>query len=246
MINTICIAGDSHAWGQGAADAVFQNFEIPVEKGEKRLLPFGVPSFPTLLRRYINEKSGSETTEFSGKAISREFDTEYTMECAAIRGEIFIGKKFDFARIELKRSLSDTEFLCDGKTVQSFKANESDDKYIVKNIVPKSPADGLVIKSQNALLYRVELYKGRYAVVNCGIGSCPSFRYTEDYLDKYILSLNPTVVIAEIFTVNDWLSGKMPEESKKSLAEFGRRIIRNGSKLVFSSVIPIRANKKIP
>ena len=96
IINKICIAGDSHTWGQGAADRVFQDFEIPVVDGEKRLLPFCVPSFPTLLRKYINVKSGSEAMEFSGKDISERFDCEYKMECARVRGEICINKEFDF------------------------------------------------------------------------------------------------------------------------------------------------------
>ena len=244
IINKICIAGDSHTWGQGAADRVFQDFEIPVVAGEKRLLPFCVPSFPTLLRKYINVKSGSEAMEFSGKDISERFDREYTMECARVRGELCINKEFDFARIELKRGSSDTDFICDGMPVQSFKAYEIDDEYIVKNITPDSRADKLIIKSDDAFLYRIELYKGKYAVVNCGISSCSSFKYTKDYLDKYVLSINPTIVIAEIFTVNDWLSAKAPEECENSLVKFGKRIIESRAKLVFSSVIPILGRQK--
>ena len=40
MIDIICIAGGSHAWGQGANDKVFQNFEIPVSDGEKRFVRY--------------------------------------------------------------------------------------------------------------------------------------------------------------------------------------------------------------
>ena len=80
--------------------------------------------------------------------------------------------------------------------------------------------------------------------MNCGIGSCPSFTYTNEYLDKYVLSIKPKIVIAEIFTVNDWLSGKTPSECEDSLIAFGKRIKASGAELIFSSVIPISGNQK--
>lgn len=242
MIKKICMAGDSHTWGEGAADYVFKKFSIPVCAGEKRLLPFSVPSFPTLLRNYINKKSGSEAAELSGSDISRKYKIKNISECACVCGELCIDAEFDFARVELMRGSSECEIFCD--EVMSFKYNaDKSDEYEVLNIMPKKRASNLRIKSSNAMVYRVEFYKGKYAVLNCGIGSCPSFRYTEEYLDKYVLSVKPSVVLTEIFTVNDWLSQNTPAECEKSLVNFGERVILGGAKLAFSSVIPILGNQ---
>lgn len=238
MIRVICVAGDSHAWGQGAADEVFQNFEIPVCEGEKRLLPFSVPSFPSLLRNYINKNSGSEAIELSGTEISKQYGLDQKSECACVCGELCINEPFDFARIELKKGSQDAEILCDAEVIQTFRADCCDD-YEVINVMPKHSGNRLVIRSSNALLYRVELYRGQYAVVNCGIGSCPSLRYTTDYLDKYVLQANPYMVITEIFTVNDWITCKSARECEQNLLKFGKRIIEHGAKLAFTSVVPI-------
>lgn len=143
-----------------------------------------------------------------------------------------------------KKGSSDTEFICGEKYIQHFTARKNDDDYIVINILPDSQSDKLVIKSTDALLYRIELYKGKYAVVNCGMGPCPSFMYTNKHLDKYVMSIKPSLVIAKIFTVNDWISGKTPAECEKSLVEFGTKIAKNNIKLVFSSVIPILGNRE--
>ena len=124
-----------------------------------------MPSFPTLLRNYINRKSKSEAAEFSGKDISERYNLENITECAHIIGELCINEEFDFARVEIKKGSADAEFLCDGKRIQSFKADESDE-YEVKNIMPKNRANRLVIKSNNALLYIIELYKWKYAIIN--------------------------------------------------------------------------------
>lgn len=238
MIRAICVAGDSHTWGQGTADEVFKNFEIPVREGEKRLLPFRVPSFPSLLRNYINKNSGSEAIELSGAEIIEQYGLAQKSECAYVCGELCINEPFDFARIELKKGSQDAEILCDETVVQTFHADRCDD-YEVINVMPEHSGNRLVIRSSNALLYRVELYRGQYAVVNCGIGSCPSSRYTTDYLDKYVLQISPYMVIAEIFTVNDWITCRSAQECEQNLLKFGKRIIEHGAKLAFASVIPI-------
>ena len=242
MIKKICMAGDSHTWGEGAADYVFKKFSIPICAGEKRLLPFSVPSFPTLLRNYINKKSGSETAELSGSEISRRYKLENVSECARVCGELCIDTEFDFARVELMRGSADSEIFCDEMISCKYNADKSDE-YEVLNIMSQKRASSLRIKSSNAMVYRIEFYKGEYAVLNCGIGSCPSFRYTDEYLDKYVLSVKPSVVLTEIFTVNDWLSPKTPSECEKSLVNFGEKVILCGAKLAFSSVIPILGNQ---
>lgn len=242
MIKKICMAGDSHTWGEGAADYVFKNFEIPVCAGEKRLLPFSVPSFATLLRNYTDKESKSESEELSGSDISRKYNLDNVLECAHVKGKLRIDKEFDFARIELKRGSADAKFLCDEICVQKFDAGKSDE-YEVINIMPQRRSLKLIIKSSSALVYRIEFYKGNCAVLNCGIGSCTSFRYTQEYLDKYILSVKPSLVVAEVFTVNDWLCRKTPRECEKSLVGFGEKVIKSGSKLAFSSAIPILENQ---
>lgn len=57
----------------------------------------------------------------------------------------------------------------------------------------------------HAYIYRIELYRGEYALVNCGIGSCPTGKFADQYFDRYVTPLSPYVILFEGCTINDWL-----------------------------------------
>lgn len=238
MIKTICLAGDSHTWGEGAEKLLFKDFESPLRCGDKRLLRFEVPSFASLVRDYVNKESGSSATEFSADEPTGNIKPMVFENCVQICGRLSIAVPFGFARIEFKRSPFDAEIFCGGERVHIYRHAESDE-YEVINILPKSHASGIDIVSEGALLYRAEFYDGKYAVLNCGIGSCTSVKYTDEYLEKYVLCAKPALVIAEVFTVNDWISAIPPSECEKNLMKFGKKILKSGADLAFSSAIPI-------
>jgi hypothetical protein len=51
----------------------------------------------------------------------------------------------------------------------------------------------------------VELYRGAYALVNCGIGSCPVGKFVDTYFSRYVEPLSPFAILFEGCTINDWL-----------------------------------------
>jgi len=92
----------------------------------------------------------------------------------------------------------------------------------------------------------MEFYTGSAAVINCGIGSCTTFRYLTEYWDDYVLKLKPSLVILEPHTINDWLSGNSPHIYGQNLQEMVSRLKRQNCRLVMLTVSPIMGPQAEP
>ena len=216
-IKIIPVIGDSHTWGEGVGAE--RSFDPAVCCGDLRPLPFTPPFYVNLLRDTLNRETGSSCSEFEGESLlslceGREGSFGLIREKPLILEQPFdLARVFFFATSEeaiVKLTATSpsgkstvTETLFSDTTLMSAAVK-------VAHIMPKrgETAERLTIACGGdcyALVYRVELYRGPYALVNCGIGSCPTKSFVENYFDCYVTPLSPYAILFEGCTINDWL-----------------------------------------
>jgi len=254
MIKTIVCTGDSHTWGQGASDAT-QSFHPPVEGGDLRLLPFGYGSYVNLLRRMIEKTTGSASFEFSADQIAEALNLPLHDGCVRVDDSMKLELDAALIRIEFRKlqTPSVVSVFVDGilqKKVNLQSDNVNYGFYGMETIgifVNTTPCT-LEIKSEigNVLVYRIEAYRGEYAVINSGIGSCPTFRYMEEYWADYVEDYRPAIVLIEAHTINDWLAGGSPVEYEQNLVRYIKKIKKLNAIPVLLTVSPVMGSQNAP
>ena len=216
-IKIIPVIGDSHTWGEGVGAE--RSFDPAVCCGDLRPLPFTPPFYVNLLRDTLNRETGSSCSEFEGESLlslceGREGSFGLIREKPLILEQPFdLARVFFFATSEeaiVKLTATSpsgkstiTETLFSDTTLMSAAVK-------VAHIMPKrgETADRLTVTCDedcHTYIYRIELYRGEYALVNCGIGSCPAKKFVEQYFERYITPLSPYAILFEGCTINDWL-----------------------------------------
>ena len=216
-IKIIPVIGDSHTWGEGVGAE--RSFAPTVCCGDLRPLPFTPPFYVNLLRDELNRETGSSCEEYEGEALlslceGREGsfglvkDKPFVLERPFDLARVFFFATSEEAVVRLTATSHSgqstvTETLFSDTTLMSAAVK-------VAHVFPGKgeTAEKLTVtceEDSHAYVYRVELYRGPYALVNCGIGSCPTKKFVEQYFDRYITPLSPYAILFEGCTINDWL-----------------------------------------
>jgi len=250
-VKIICCSGDSHTWGQGATGALAFLHNV-VEAGTLRLMPFGPPSYVSLLRTYIKDKTGSYAEELYAEDLAEQYHLSMREDYAIIEEEpICFSTKAGFFRLEFmgQTETSKADIYIDGHFYQNLDLTVKDatnayrlfsvslDETVEEHQVEIRCVEG------DVLIYRIENYYGEYAVVNCGVGSSSAEKYFDIYWDSHIIPCNPSIVVMEGHTINDWLSGNSPEVSEHVLIKMIGAIKELGAVPIFLSVSPIEGEQ---
>ncbi len=221
-IRIIPIIGDSHTWGEGVGAE--RRFDPPVRNGDLRPLPFGAPSYVNLLRERLNRETGSSCSEYEGETLLSLCEEREGSFGAVASKPLVLSESFGFARVffraESEEAVAELTAVSEAGAVtvtETLRSESSDMNRCVKvahifaphgdtayQLSLRCPAGGRV------LLYRVELYRGEYALVNCGIGSCPVGKFSDVYVSRYVEPLSPYAILFEGCTINDWLLTPSP------------------------------------
>lgn len=248
-MKVIALMGDSHTWGEGVGAEY--GFDPPVVGADKRMNSFVYPNYANLLREAINLKTGSRARE-----IIRD---ELTALCGGRDGDygilspakpVTVRDSFGLCRLFLFGSevpVTVTVTL-DGAPVRTVTV-QSDDPSPAASVCPvvlHAPSGQhklTLTASAPVRLHRVELYDGAYAVVNCGIGSCPVGRYVDDFFDSYIAALKPYAVVMEGNTINDWLTGEPLSAYADDLTRAVASVRALTPRLMAHSVFPVAGSQ---
>lgn len=241
-MKTVAVIGDSHTWGEGVGAE--RAFVPPVCCGDLRAVPFGYPNYVNLLRDAINAESGSSCKEY-------EWDGGLAVEAGA---PLMLAGGFTLARVFFcaERELSEAVLTAQGcqpltVTLQSDSAAWNTCVRVAHIRIPHDgEADGLTVAcgaGKRVSVQRVEMYRGEYAVVNCGIGSCPVGRYADEYFDRYIAPLSPHAVLFEGNTINDWLQTPAPDAYGVDLGRMLEAQRGLTSRILWHTVTPIGGNQ---
>ncbi len=252
-MKTIVCTGDSHTWGQGIPK-MEESFNPPVVAGEFRLVPFHFGCYVNLLRNMINEKTGSFAKEFSAEDIRRIYDKRQYLDCAVVDDTpLELHSDAELIRIQFHYldTPSKAAVYIDGVLQREIDLQRDDlrNGYRTESFFCESKGEHkLTITSQQGIVmvYRMELYFGEVAVINCGIGSCPTFRYLTEYWNDYVVSLKPSLVIMEPHTINDWLAGDTPSVYGQRLKEMIDRLRDMNCGVVMMTVAPIAGPQDVP
>lgn len=202
-IRVIPVIGDSHTWGEGVGAE--KRMRPPVCCGDLRPLPFSPPCYVNLLRNELNRRTGSACADFEwGEGL-----TVTAVEPLTVPGAFALARVFFVADVEPAEATLSAE----GCEPVAVSLQSDTDTYntrvkVAHLICPKGETSGLTVActaGEGIVVYRVELYTGAYALVNCGIGSCPVERYVDEYFARYVVPLSPYAILFEGCTINDWL-----------------------------------------
>lgn len=222
----IAVVGDSHAWGEGVFGVEdFLAKERPLQGAEMRQIPYQFPTFATLIRNAVNDRFRSDAVE---DMTHRMFPVHFATEAKLLRLYFHATEEDSSVHISVN-----------GEDVfDAVIPIDHEPEYYLSVPLHLSDASNISITGTGELT-RVEAYSGEYAVVNCGIGSCPSERYLRQYVDERIVPLMPSAVVLEPFTINDWLSGAAPETITENLRKLISRFSDMGAEVFYLTVSPI-------
>ena len=241
----ISCTGDSHTWGQGGRD-VRRTYEgwgrYSVVGGEHRMVPFANGAYVNLLAERVNARTGSSRTDYEARVLADAYGLVPAENCVIAGG---LRLPFDGALLRLQFFLppwhAPAEIRVDGNVFWEGDFYRKDRKNPY-NLLTFRLDDGphvLELSGKAAMLYRIEIYRGPWAVVNCGVGSCPAGRYLNEYYDAYVAPLSPAVVIAQGHTINDWLTDETPADYEQLLAALLGRMKAGGAETHLLTVEPI-------
>ncbi len=207
-MKVVALIGDSHTWGEGVGAE--RCFDPPVCCGDLRPLPFSPPCYANLLRDGLNAATASFCSEYEwqgGRAVTPG-------EPLTVLGGFSLARVFFIAEAEgAEGTLTAPGALTVTVNLQSDRDTYNTRVQVAHLLIPRGEAEGLTVTltaGKRLLVYRVELYGGEYALVNCGIGSCPVGKFTDTYFARYVEPLSPFALVFEGCTINDWLQTPSP------------------------------------
>ncbi len=256
---TIVLVGDSHTWGQGAEDAFV--FYPPVQAGDLRPLPFHVPCYANLLRKRMNELSGSachEASALQGGILKVEGRIRLEPCFCLERGHIRLEAAGNLLRLFFQYGPDGAEgkISIDGEQagvintydwhngINNYKIwtyDKLEDKLHDIRIFLEEPTGNNPGNAAEGCLkfHRLESYSGPCRVINSGIGSCDSGKYLEKYWESYVLQYKPDIVVVEAFSINDWLQAITLKKYRENLEMLFKSIRDHGARPLLLTVSPI-------
>lgn len=224
----IAATGDSHTWGQGAAGAA-ESFYPAVQGGDLRWVSFCYGSYVNLIRNEINRITGSYAVE---NLRVGKLPCEFRSDAGLLR-----------LLLHSDGPTSCADILLDGVNIRHLEMScgGSPEQYINVTIRTERPC---TLKLEGSgIIIRSEEYYGSHAVVNCGIGGCPTFRYRTEYAPSYVAPLKPDLILAEAHTINDWLYSPAPESYGANLTELLKVFQSIAPRTMLMTVSPIFGNQ---
>lgn len=256
-MKTIAVVGDSHTWGEGVgAERVFVP---PVCGGDLRAVSFAYPTYVNLLREALNAATGSSCEEYEGERLwalceGREgpcgvvSQKPLIIESAYTLARVFFLAEAEGAEAMMTAAATATITFGDKTGTVSVPLQSDTDALnaCIRVAHIRVPTDGIaqgLLLARNGgrriLVQRVELYRGDCALINCGIGSCPTGRYVDRYFDRYIAPLSPHAILYEGNTINDWLQSPTPEAYAANLRRMLEAQRGLTSRILWHTVTPI-------
>lgn len=242
----ILCTGDSHTWGQGA-DGVDTSFPTPLVCGDLRPVGFSYRCYVNLLRSRIRDIYGGEFAEYTPQSFS---DVKFPIEhhCLTLRcgDTLHLPSQEAYRFVFRQLDKTGTVSIFDGNTglfEHTVSASQQENAYDLW-FVETNRADSirLTVTSGIVWLYRLETYSGPFAVINGGIGSCPSGAYAKQWFDRYVEPYHPWLTIAEAHSINDWLQYS-PNDSRAGLSDLMVKLLSIGSRIMMLSVSPVDQNQ---
>ncbi len=232
-MKTIAIIGDSHTWGQGTAGPVdyLNRTTQTVQCGELRLMPFCFGSFVNRLRDDFLRQGKSDIWEEQGRC---SLPTEVIARGGLLR--LQLAAQGQPGRVTVRQ---------DGASVWQEELPVEGVPMPVSTVtLHTQPGQRIQLEGQGFLL-RTEHYDGEIAVVNCGIGSCPTKRFLSDFWPRYVNPLKAEIMLIEPCTINDWLSGITPEQYQEDTQKLFRQARAEGAQPIMLSVSPIGGDQQL-
>lgn len=239
----IAVIGDSHTWGEGVGAE--RNFVPPVCCGDLRVVPFGYPSYVNLLREAIHRETDSSCLEFEWDGgLPVEAGKPLTLAGRFTLARVFFCAEGDAAEAVIAATADEVSATV---SIPSDVGGFNSRVYVTHLQIPDGgEAEGVTVTcafGARVLVQRVELYRGGYAVVNCGIGSCPVGKYVDVYFDRYITPLAPYAILFEGNTINDWLQSPTPDAYAADLVRMLDAQHRLTQRILWHTVTPIGGNQ---
>ena len=221
-MHIIPVIGDSHTWGEGVGAE--RSFSPAVCCGDLRPLPFTAPCYVNLLRERLNAATHSSCSEYEGEALTALCEGREGAFGVIAARPLVLEETFDLARVFFYAGSEEA-------AVRLIAHTPSGDVTVTETLFCDTSLPSAAIQVAHVLVgkgeraerltvvcepenhtrvYRVELYRGEYALLNCGIGSCPTKKFVESYFDRYVASLSPYAILFEGCTINDWLRTPSP------------------------------------
>ena len=254
----ILCTGDSHTCGQGAdnvmsRDKVKDPKKVYVPQGKGLgLNSFEFPSYVNLLREHILKNYNSTFLLLTAEELISSYgckskQNEREMPVALVEKELILKNKRDLIVLSVFEQTCEAVFdvFVDKKLYATHTLHTPMPRYnefSVRHIFIKcenAKEVRLVAKKGELLLNNIQLCSGNYAVINSGIGWCPSSRYQTECFDYAVKDACPDVVIAEAHTINDWLIMDSPKKHYNSLCNYLDKLHKLTDKIMLVTVSPI-------
>ena len=243
MIKIVC-TGDSHTWGQGAKGAV-ECLGPKVVAGDLRPTAFYTGGYVNVLRRAVEERTGSHSVSLAGAALPEAFGGELAGDSLRLPDKakdfVFDGELVRLHLTALGEPSAVSVFIDKKSTELTLGAYEGDRPQRVFHLHCPAGAHTLrlVPGGSAPLLCSAEFYGGSCAVINAGVGSTTATNYLAEYFDSRVRAARPDVILAEAHTVNDWLSGIAPDAYAADLRRYLSACRSLCGKVALLTVIPV-------
>jgi lysophospholipase L1-like esterase len=236
MIKIVFI-GDSHTWGQGAS-GFDSGMEPPPQAGEHRQISFASPCYVNLFRNYINEHHGSSCRQIDLPAVTNG------RAIVPIQGSMFR------VQAQCGRQGASAGIFVDGRVIGRIDTYGDDgpNNYKIWVFSGLSDEDHEVeIRGEgpgDLIIYRVECYSGKYAVINSGVGSCATGQYLDTYWQDYVETYQPGLVVIEGFSINDWIRNTPLDQYKENLSTMFKKVKECNGTSILLTVSPILGSQQ--
>lgn len=250
----IVCTGDSHTVGQGA-DSIRSKYKPKdphliyntAGKGISRGGDLDTPSYVNLLRKYVAEATGSAYALTDGNAIRAQTGYPLVNRSAKLEGAYSILKGWQLHTVCLMETTAHAKLgiRINGRPVRTedlFAPVTRYNEWSFRNICIRCEEDQqvtLLPLEGDVYISHIQHDKGRYAVINSGVGSCTTRRYLEECWPYCVEEFRPDIVVAEAHTINDWIHYESAELHSQMLNALLDSYKSMEAKLVFSTVAPI-------
>lgn len=246
----ILCTGDSHTWGQGAA-GLLESLSPPAMAGDLRPADFACGCYVNRLRERLNARTGSRAREWSAPELAALPGIGFAAPCAVI-GETPLRLSFSGSLLRVfcggSADASMLEAAVDGRVQRlDLRTEQTENAYRPLTLhLPEGPHEAVLRAAEGTVrLYRAESYEGPLAVLNAGIGSCPTFRYRETYWEQAVAAARPDITLMEAHTINDWLAGDPPAAYEERLREMIGAFQSLGSTVILLTVAPVAGPQQV-
>jgi len=251
MTKIIAMVGDSHTWGQGVG--VEYHYNPGVCGGDQRMVPFGFPAYVNLLRHAVNLSTGSSAVDYYGEELGKLAE-EMPDDFAYFSSRpLELREKFSCVRIFFRAGTTDSavEIYIDGvhtETVELPAEEQVLNRCLKAHFFRTEDGDHTLrlvpVNGAKIGVHRIECYSGEYAVINCGVGSCPARRYADEWYGRYVTPLEPWMIVFEGSTINDWLTRETTAEYADALRYLLAKMRASTDRILWHTVAPISGYQK--